>query len=62
MDALSLADFRARVGPAMYLSDADVAGLQEALRDELFATHPQAAAPGPLRYFPVDPAFSAVVR
>lgn len=59
MDALSLADFRARVA-AMYLSDVDVAGFR-ALRDELFATHPQSAAPGPLRYFPVDPAYAVVV-
>jgi uncharacterized protein (DUF1684 family) len=44
----------------MYLSDADVTQFR-ARRDELFATHPQSAAPGPLRYFPVDPAFSAVV-
>jgi uncharacterized protein (DUF1684 family) len=59
VDALSLADFRARVA-AMYLSDEDVAGFR-ALRDELFATHPQSAAPGPLRYFPADDDFVATV-
>ena len=35
MDALSLADYRARVA-AMYVSDADLAGFR-ARRDELFA-------------------------
>jgi len=44
----------------MYLSDVDVAGFR-ALRDELFATHPQSAAPGPLHYFPVDPDCTATV-
>ncbi|MFG2037807.1 DUF1684 domain-containing protein [Dactylosporangium sp. NPDC048998] len=60
MDALSLADYRARVA-AMYLSDADLAGFR-ALRDDLFATHPQSAAPGPLRYFPASEDFIATVR
>ncbi|GAA4258902.1 DUF1684 domain-containing protein [Dactylosporangium darangshiense] len=59
MDALSLADFRARVA-AMYLSDTDLAGFR-ARRDDLFATHPQSAAPGPLRYFPPDDDFVATV-
>ncbi|WP_238008785.1 DUF1684 domain-containing protein [Dactylosporangium sp. AC04546] len=59
MDALSLADYRARVA-AMYLSDVDMAGFR-ALRDDLFATHPQSAAPGPLRYFPHDEDFAATV-
>jgi uncharacterized protein (DUF1684 family) len=44
----------------MYLSDADVAGFR-ALRDELFATHPQSAATGPLRYFPATDDFVAAV-
>ena len=53
MAALSLADYRARVA-AMYLSDRDLAAFRVA-RDDLFATHPRSAAPGPLRYFDPDP-------
>jgi uncharacterized protein (DUF1684 family) len=66
VDALTLADFRARVA-AMYLSDADLAGFRAA-RDELFRTHPQSAIPAQaretfagLRYFPPDDAFIAEV-
>ena len=44
----------------MYLGDEDLAGFR-ACRDELFATHPQSAAPGPLRYFPPSDEFVAVV-
>lgn len=44
----------------MYLSDADLAAFR-ALRDELFATHPQSAAPGPLRYFPPSEEYVATV-
>jgi uncharacterized protein (DUF1684 family) len=62
VDALTLADFRARVA-AMYLSDVDVVAFRAA-RDELFRTHPQSAIPEParasfqgLRYFPPDEAF-----
>lgn len=46
----SLADYRERVA-RLYLSDVDLVGFRAA-RDELFRTHPQSAAPGPLRYFP----------
>jgi uncharacterized protein (DUF1684 family) len=59
VDALALADFRARVA-AMYLSDEDLAGFR-ARRDALFATHSQSAAPGPLRYFPPADEFVATV-
>ncbi|WP_432984503.1 DUF1684 domain-containing protein [Dactylosporangium sp. CA-233914] len=59
MDHLALADYRARVA-AMYLSDVDLAGFR-ARRDALFATHPQSAAPGPLRYFPPTGEFIATV-
>ncbi|WP_433082603.1 DUF1684 domain-containing protein [Dactylosporangium sp. CA-052675] len=59
MDHLALADYRARVA-AMYLSDEDLAGFR-ALRDDLFATHSQSAAPGPLRYFPASDEFVATV-
>ena len=62
MDALTLADYRARVA-AMYLSDLDLVAFRAA-RDELFRTHPQSAtapgAPGP-RYFPPDDAYVAEV-
>jgi uncharacterized protein len=66
MDALTLADFRARVA-GIYLSTVDLAGFRRA-RDELFRTHPQSAIPAParstfdgLRYFPPDAAFVADV-
>ena len=59
MDALSLADFRARVA-AMYLSDVDVAGFR-ALRDELFATHPSRPRPGRCGISPSIRRFRAVV-
>jgi uncharacterized protein (DUF1684 family) len=59
VDHLALADYRARVA-AMYLSDEDLAGFR-ALRDDLFATHSQSAAPGPLRYFPPSDEFIATV-
>lgn len=57
MDALSLADFRARVA-AMYLSEVDLAAFRVA-RDVLFGTHAQSAIPASaregfagLKYFP----------
>lgn len=56
---LSLADFRARTA-ALYLSDVDIHGFRAA-RDELFRTHPQSAAPGPLKYFPPSDEFVAEV-
>jgi uncharacterized protein len=63
VDALTLADFRARVA-AMYLSDLDLAAFRAA-RDELFRTHPQSAIPPEarpafqgLRYFPPDDAYA----
>ncbi len=66
MDALTLADFRARVA-GLYLSDVDLAGFRRA-RDELFGTHPQSAIPEParstftgLRYFPPDASFTVDV-
>ena len=66
MDALTLADFRARVA-GIYLSNVDLAGFRRA-RDGLFRTHPQSAIPAParpsfrgLRYFPPDDAFVADV-
>jgi hypothetical protein len=59
VDHLALADYRARVA-AMYLSDEDLAGFR-ARRDDLFATHSQSAAPGPLRYFPPSGTFVATV-
>jgi uncharacterized protein (DUF1684 family) len=60
VNALELADFRARTA-ALYLSNEDLAGFR-ARRDELFATHPQSAAPGPLRYFPWSESFAVTVR
>jgi uncharacterized protein (DUF1684 family) len=58
-ELLSLADFRARTA-AIYLSDVDIHGFRAA-RDELFRTHPQSAAPGPLAYFPPSDEFVAEV-
>ncbi|GAA0904248.1 DUF1684 domain-containing protein [Virgisporangium ochraceum] len=58
-ELLSLADFRARTA-AMYLSDVDIHGFRAA-RDELFRTHPQSAAPGPLKYLPPSDEFVAEV-
>lgn len=62
MDALTLADYRARVA-GIHLSHVDLVGFRRA-RDELFRTHPQSAIPAParssfdgLRYFPPDDAF-----
>jgi uncharacterized protein len=66
VDALTLADFRARVA-AMYLSDVDLAAFR-AVRDELFRTHPQSAIPESarasfpgLRYFTPDDDFAVEV-
>jgi uncharacterized protein len=66
VDALSLADYRARVA-GMYLSGVDLAGFRRA-RDVLFRTHPQSAIPAParssfdgLRYFAPDDAFAVDV-
>jgi uncharacterized protein (DUF1684 family) len=66
VDALTLADFRARVA-AMYLSEVDLVAFRAA-RDDLFRTHPQSAIPAHargafagLRYFPPDEAFVAEV-
>ena len=62
MDALTLADYRARVA-ATYLSDLDLAAFRVA-RDVLFATHAQSAVPAAARksftglsYFPPADAF-----
>jgi uncharacterized protein (DUF1684 family) len=67
VDALTLADYRAR-NAALYLSDVDIAAFR-AGRDELFATHPQSAIPAPLRpsfkglrYFPPDDSFVVEVH
>jgi uncharacterized protein (DUF1684 family) len=60
MEALELADWRARIA-RLYLSALDLAEFREA-RDELFATHPQSPIPPRdrssftgLRYFPENP-------
>jgi uncharacterized protein (DUF1684 family) len=62
VDALTLADYRARVA-AMYLSDMDLAAFRVA-RDVLFGTHPESAIPaaarasfGGLKYFPPSAEF-----
>jgi len=62
MDALDLADWRARVA-RLYLSDVDLAGFR-AGRDEMFARHPQSplepsdrAGFEGLSYFPFDPEY-----
>jgi uncharacterized protein (DUF1684 family) len=66
VDALSLADFRARVA-ALYQSDVDLTGFRRG-RDELFRAHPQSPIPAAeretfdgLRYFEPDGAFVAEV-
>jgi uncharacterized protein (DUF1684 family) len=48
VNALTLADYRARVA-AMYLSDMDLAAFRVA-RDVLFGTHDQSAIPAPARH------------
>jgi uncharacterized protein (DUF1684 family) len=67
MDALTLADYRARTAE-LYLSDLDLAGFRAA-KDKLFTTHPESPIPAEarvtftgLRYFPHEPAFVAEVE
>ncbi|MEV6342465.1 DUF1684 domain-containing protein [Actinoplanes sp. NPDC051851] len=53
MEALELADYRARVA-RMYQDATDLEDFRKR-RDELFARHPQAPVKGGLRYFPENP-------